>query len=62
MDKMKCSLSFRFKMEDLGILSWFVGIKFDFYNAGIIVNQISNIEKIITKFDMNQCKPKNIPF
>ena len=50
-----------FKMKDMGVLSWFLGIEFKFTNGNIIMNQNKYCLKILDKFDMNECKPKSIP-
>ena len=57
----KMSLCNRFKMKDLGILSWFLGIEFIFDKDCIRMNQWKFLERILNKFKMSDCKPKSVP-
>ena len=54
-------LMMKFKMKDLGILSWFLGIQFKCGNGYVEMNQTQYIEKILSRFNMSECKPKAIP-
>ena len=54
--KIKAKLNSRFKITNLGKLSWFLGIEFECKNNSIKVNQSRYIEKI-SKFGMVDCKP-----
>ena len=54
--QIKTRLNSRFKMTDLGKLSWFFGIQFKFENNTIKMNQSRYIEKI-SKFGIADCKP-----
>ena len=47
----------RFKMTDLGQLSWFLGIQFECENNTIKMNQSRYVEKILSQFGMADCKP-----
>jgi hypothetical protein len=53
----------KFKMKDLGILKWFLGIRFvvNDERTQIEMNQTLFIERILAKFGMQDCKPKAIP-
>ena len=51
----------RFKMTDLGKLSWFLGIQFECENNTIKMNQSRYIEKISSKFGIADCKPCSTP-
>ena len=51
----------KFKMKDLGILSWFLGIQFKCGNGYVEMNQTQYIERILSRFNMSECKPKAIP-
>ena len=51
----------RFKMKDLGVLSWFLGIQFKCKDDCIEMNQNQCVEKILSKFTMSDCKPKAVP-
>ena len=57
----KKSLCNNFHMKDLGVLSWFLGIKFDISDDVIKMNQSKCIEKVLCRFGMSDCKPKPIP-
>ena len=57
----KNSLCLRFKMKDIGPLSWFLGIQFICQPDKIELNQSQYIEKILTKFNMADCKPRATP-
>jgi hypothetical protein len=56
----KMSLCNKFKVKDLFILTWFLGMKFAFENRNIKINQGSYFDKILTKFKMKDCKPKSV--
>ena len=51
----------RFKMKDLGVLSWFLGIQFRCESDCIEMNQNQYVERILSKFKMSDCKPKAVP-
>lgn len=57
----KCSLSQKFKMKDLGQLNWFLGIEFQFEDDCIKMNQTKYLERILHRFKMIDCNPKLIP-
>ena len=59
--KIKAKLNSRFKMTDLGKLSCFLGIQFEYKNSTIKMNQSRYIEKILSKFGMADCKPHSTP-
>ena len=59
--EVKQKLSSRFKMKDLGVLSWFLGIEFTCEKNEIIMSQSKYIEKILAKFNMQNCKPRSSP-
>lgn len=61
LQKVKKSLSQRFKMKDLGKLSWFLGIQFKCEDDVIELNQTKYLEKVLHKFKMQDCKPKSTP-
>jgi len=60
-DSIKDSLKQAFKMKDLGRISHFLGIDFEFRDGAIRINQSKFIEKIIKRFDMLDCKPRILP-
>ena len=48
-------------MRDLGELSWFLGIQFECEGNVIKMNQSRYIEKLLSKFNMDNCKPRATP-
>lgn len=62
LNAIKKSFKDRFKMKDMGMLSWFLGIEFTFDSEGSIsMNQSKYCERILEKFHMKDCNPKTIP-
>jgi len=59
--KVKISLGERFRMKDLGVLSWFLGIKFVCSENSIVMNQSKYVENMLHRFNMSDCKPKSTP-
>ena len=51
----------RFKMKDLGVLSWILGIQFKCENDCIEMSQSKFVEKIMERFNMSDCRPKAVP-
>ena len=51
----------RFKMKDLGVLSWFLGIQFKCKDDFIEMSQSKFVEKILERFNLSDCKPKAVP-
>ena len=58
--KVKLSLAERFKMKDLGTLSWFLGIEFDVSDGLITMSQSKCIDKM-SRFNMSECHSKLLP-
>ena len=61
LQSVKDSLNSRFKMKDLGVLSWFLGTEFKCSEDAIEMCQRQYIEKLLEKFGMAGCKPKVTP-
>ena len=61
LDDVKESLRGKFKMKDLGQLSWFLGIEFKQERDRIIMSQRRFLEKVLVRFKMEDCKPKATP-
>ena len=59
--KFKSSLSNKFKMKDIGDLSWFLGIKFDISCNEIKMSQSKSINKLVERFGMTDCHSKPVP-
>lgn len=60
-NEVKRMLSLKFKMKDLGEISWFLGIEFQVKDQSINMNQTNFINKILDRFKMSDCHPKSIP-
>ena len=58
MDKIKDLLSQKFKMKDLGIPSYFLGIQFSFNKDSIVLQQSMYVDKLLKRFDMTDAKTK----
>jgi len=61
MSDVKQMLKSRFKMKDLGRLSYFLGIGFEQGPGFVRMNQKRYICKILERFDMADCKPRSTP-
>ena len=48
-------------MKDLGVLSWFLGIEFKCQKDIIEMNQTKYVEKILKRFQRDDCKPRSTP-
>lgn len=54
-------LTARFKMKDLGKLRYFLGIDFEQSDNCVKMSQTKYVEKILKRFDMQDCKPRITP-
>ena len=61
LESVKKQLKNSFKMKDLGELSHFLGMQFSFNKDSITMNQSQYISKILSRFDMQDCKPRSTP-
>ena len=61
MKNTKDALKRKFKMKDLGILRWVLGIEFKCFKGMIGMNQTRYINKLLVRFRMINCKPKVTP-
>ena len=61
LERVKDALSRKFTMKDLGQISWFLGTQFKCSEGCIEMNQTQYIDKILSKFEMTDCKPKSNP-
>ena len=61
LESVKESLCQKFKMKDLGELSWFLGTQFKCNETTIEMSQSQYIDKVLSKFEMSDCKPKSTP-
>lgn len=57
----KNMLASRFKMKDLGRLKHFLGIDFNQIDNCVKMSQAKYVEKILERFDMQDCKPRSTP-
>ncbi|GJR29048.1 zinc finger, CCHC-type containing protein [Tanacetum coccineum] len=60
-DKTKKFLSSRFSMKDMGEADVILGIKIKRRNKGIVITQSHYIEKILKKFNREDCSPMSTP-
>ena len=58
MANMKESFSKNFHKKDLGPISWFLGIEFKHEKNFISMSQAQYINRLLKKFNMEDCKPK----
>ena len=58
---LKESLKKEFEMTDLGILSYFLGLKFAYTEKGIFMHQKKYISEVLKKFNMMECNPTEMP-
>ena len=61
MEMIKTILKNRYKMKELGLLEWYLGIKVKQERSIIKLNQIIYIQNLLKKFKMEDCKPVNTP-
>ncbi|KAI0992679.1 hypothetical protein K3495_g15506, partial [Podosphaera aphanis] len=54
-------LKSEFKVNDMGILNWLLGIQIQYSNTGITLSQTAYIDKILTRFAMQDCNPVSSP-
>ena len=51
----------KFKMKDLGPITWFLGIQFKQTSDSIEMNQSHYLKGILERFKMSDCKPRSTP-
>ena len=61
LNSVKKSFHEKFKMKDMGQLSWFLGIEFSFTQDCTFMSQTKYCSKILERFNMSECKPKALP-
>ena len=61
MNKIKGLLSQHYKMKDLRVLIYFLGIQFQFNKTSIVMQQSEYVDKLLERFNMNDCKTKPTP-
>ena len=61
LNDLKKSFKSEFKMTDLGLLTWFIGMQFIRSESSIEINQTLYVEKILKRFEMSDCHPCKIP-
>lgn len=57
----KDMLTVKFKMKDLGQLRYFLGIDFEHTNTCVKMSQSKYVEKLLVRFNMQDCKPRTTP-
>ena len=61
MKDIKAMLCNKFRMKDLNVLNYFLGIEFECHDDSISMNQTNYFNKILEKFNMSDCKTKSGP-
>lgn len=61
LEQVKAMLSNRFKMKDLGRLKHFLGIDFTQSDDSVTMSQQRYAEKILDRFDMQECRTRDTP-
>lgn len=61
LSEIKNQLHNRFKMKDLGQISWFLGIQFKHENDCIKMNQTQYLTNLLRKYNMIDCKSRATP-
>ena len=61
LSNIKQTLKRRFRMKDMGSLSWFLGIEFRVTEEGIHMSQSRYIKAILQKYGMEECNPRTTP-
>lgn len=61
LEKVKNMLSTRFKMKDLGSLKHFLGMDFSQSDGCVKVSQKRYVEKILERFNMQECRIRETP-
>ena len=54
-------LKSEFKVNDMGLLHWLLGIQIEYTDAGITLSQTAFIDKILNRFSMKDCNPVSTP-
>ena len=62
MSDVKKALEAVFHMEDRGRLHWFLGLRIRREEGKVKVDQERYIERMLERFQMDQCKPSRTPF
>ena len=61
LSNVKKSLGDRFRMKDLGSISWFLGIHFHVSNNSVRMSQSDFIRRLLDKFPLSDAAPKSLP-
>lgn len=61
LERVKNMLSNRFKMKDLGRLKYFLGMDFSQSDGWVKVSQRRFVEKLLERFDMQECRVRETP-
>ena len=60
-DEFKLKMKNKFEMNELGLLSYFLGMEITQSNSGCFVCQRNFTMKLLNKFAMDNCKPVSTP-
>jgi hypothetical protein len=59
--RFKEEMTKRFKMSDLGLLSFYLGIEVQQRDDGITISQAAYAEKLLSKVSMSDCNSAAVP-
>ena len=51
----------KFKMKDMGKISWFLGMQFCQEGGIVTMNQSYYLQNVLKRYGMDECKPRNTP-
>ena len=60
-NKIKETMKSKFKMTDLGNISYFLGIQFEQSSGVITMSQEHYLQNVLKRYDMDTCKPRQTP-
>ena len=61
LEQIKIKLNEWFKMKDLGVVKYYLGIEFNVENDTITMSQSKYVEQLLQTFGMKDCKPRYTP-
>ena len=61
MDQLVTHFKSEFQVNDMGTLHWLLGIQIEYSNANITLSQTAYIDKVLTRFSMQDCNPVSTP-
>ena len=59
--RVKKALCDRFRMKDLGVATWYLGVRLRFPHGGVFLDQKVFTKEVLKRFNMSNCAPASIP-